>query len=291
MMKKVFTLFTLVFAFCNAFSQNDLVVSATGDTIPCKIKFITESEIGFTYRKENGKKNNVTVAIDQIRSYKECFYCKEETQEELSKLKNYSKYSLTANVGYGKGLGTPESGLREEEKAHMNRLKNSVFFHFQGTRFFSKSYGLALSYSVSNSTSSYLIHDNFTQLDYSVEENERYSMLGASLAFRYYYNKARLVFNGNLGLSYVNYSNNYHIKETGSKESIKRNTIGYTALVGVGYRITENLSVGINADVLVSTGYKEDVMSRRGKLFARERREENENLSRIGVSAGLTYQF
>jgi len=145
---RVLILAFFTFFFITAKSQ-DLIVTAKGDSLNCKITKIKPDFIHFTFKYENEIRNTL-LPPGQIKYYKQNFYSTAEVP--VDKIKNvdgdYQKVRFGFFGGWSYRTAKVGSDIPIQFQQYIKELKSGYHVGGDFNYFFSENIGLGLRYSI-----------------------------------------------------------------------------------------------------------------------------------------------
>lgn len=129
-----------------SFSQ-DLIIDEMGDSVNCKISRIKNGYIYYTRKVNSDLINEIVAENGTIYHYN--FYGQGEVYNTRSKVQRGKRWQISLHAGPGYRLGRLQDGLSLSEHEYLSKLKSGFTF------------GMDLSYSVSNSFAVGVVTDAF----------------------------------------------------------------------------------------------------------------------------------
>jgi hypothetical protein len=279
----------------------DLLITAAGDTILCKIESIDGQYIIFS---QNGDlKDRGKIAFDLVESYDKNYNPDQmlvfetakpvgSARSPLNQLGKRRGFMLGIGIGFVYRLAKVDDGLPEELKKYLNKLKTGYGLRLEVDYFFGRNFGLGAKYSLSYAQSK-LERVIFELPNGSYQEGElsdkiQIHSIGLHITSRVGSKSDHFHFLPGISMGYTFYQDNgvamYPIKITGGTFSIG-------AHLSMDFAVTEHLysclGIDFTSGVLSYYDVEYDNQSQRVTLPA----ESRENLSRLTFWGGLRYYF
>ncbi|PIY02931.1 MAG: hypothetical protein COZ21_11605 [Bacteroidetes bacterium CG_4_10_14_3_um_filter_31_20] len=278
--------------FNNTAKTQDLIITAKGDSLNCKITKIKSDYIHFTFKYENEIRNTL-LPVEQIKFYQKDFYSNPEVP--IDKIKNvdcnYHKLRLGGYGGWSNMTAKVSENVPADFKQYVKELKSGYHFGGDFSYFTSENIGFGIKYSMFRTGNEL---NNIYAVD-TVTGQVRTGKLKDDITIQYFgpilctkissANK-KTHFISDFSLGYLSYKNNATVIENFTLTS---GTLGLFLDLGVDFAIDNNLSLGLFFSYTLGTlnqyNYNDGKQSKTIKLDA----NNLESISRIDLSVGLRW--
>ena len=276
----------------NLLMGQDLIVTANGDSLNCKITKIKDDFTYFTFKYE-GEVRNTLLAKDQIKDLKKGFYeLADVLPEQVRKYQgDYDKFRIAASGGWSYRTARISGDVPPAFQDYIKKLKSGYHFGGDATYFTSEHIGVGLKYSLyrAKSTVSYLyVADSLTGRvapgNLAEDITIQYFAPAVYARFNSKNKKSQVIMD--LSMGYMGYKD---AVSNLTKLTIRGGTVGLSWGVGADFAIDPDLSLGLSFNYLVGalTNYEVDDGTQRVNVKLEP--GGYEGISRIDLSAGLRW--
>lgn len=291
-MKKtaILTIFVALLGF--SASSQDLIVTTKGDSLNCKITKFKSDFIYFTMMQE-GKILNTLIKTDEVVAYKKNYFAFSDIP--LDKTRNlfndYPKLRIGALGGWSYLTAPISKNVPDDFEKYIKELKSGYHFGGNFTYFPANYFGFGLLYTnfrTSNQIDDIYIVNNETGevRTGKLRDDVTVQYFGPAIALRANLPDSRVSMHLKSSIGYIGYKNEAIVID---EFMLKSATVGLYSDMGVDIPIDRNLSLGIymsfTIGFLTNYDYTDGTESRRITLEA----EDYENISRIDLSVGLSW--
>ncbi|MBI4947602.1 MAG: hypothetical protein HY840_14510 [Bacteroidetes bacterium] len=289
MKQLLYTMIFIVTGFAQAKSQ-DLIVTAKGDSLNCRISKIHKSNVYFS-RITNREIKDSVLPVSQITYYQINYFiggnC--SSSREIKKTEGLPSFGIGINGGMGNLTGKIPDGLSPQEVSYMKKLRRVYCFAADVNFYTYKSSGFGIKYSMMRTKKSI---DNELAVNTStgqiatglMQDDITIQFIGPSLFECVRLGKSQsFLLSSRLAIGYVAFKNDVILIEDYKRES---NTIGGSWDLGFDYLLTKNVAVGINFSTTIARtrDYRVDGTAVNNMNIEFESRE---NLSRLDIAIGI----
>lgn len=300
MIKRLFFISIIIAVNLTVTAQDYIVINGK-DTIQCKIKEITSTQIHFTilqnnipiestlpmstvnsYYYNNSTDDKPKINIEQKNEVTSMEMYVNTKQEKKNVPSEYKRFRINAEIGSGYMVAETPPNAPQEVKDYFSQLKSGAHFSFGGSYFIKRSFGIGVksSFFKTQNQMPISVYDSYGNIRTgTMKDDISITYFGAYAVGRVFAKNGVSGFYFELGFGKTNYENraifidNYHI--TGSKVGIDF-TLDYD--IKLGNSLT--LGLGLNYNIAVLN----DLIVNGQKYSG-----ENENISRINMIIGLRY--
>lgn len=293
MTSKALVLFFPIFLVCNLVSAQDLIVTKSNDSIPCKITKVKKDNIYFVFRN-NGEYQSTLIPLKDVESYKYDFYSENRIpKESLPGYDPYTGFRFALSGGYSYDPGRLNSAIDPSLEGFYDNLKSGYHLETSVIYFVDRTFGFGVKYSLFKTSNSL---DNVNFIDSignvvtgTLASDISVSFIGGVFATRFMGKKAKNAFFINLGLGYLSYKDNQILVDpfefTGS-------AFGSVLEIGYDFAVSEDLAIGIQIGATAGRIRKLDVKSESVSETVELSDDERPGGSgRIDFSVGLRYNL
>ncbi len=283
------SIIVLTIIFCNGTFAQDLIITDTGDSIPCKITKSTEKYIYFNFIKDNEIRKRV-LRTQQINDLHYNYFPDEQIPTTDAKIRSDERFGMKLYAG-GAYLLQEDEGSNSFETDYLNGLRLGYDWGIEANYVLPKYIYIALEYnqfSSSNSANNVIVtfNDGTTAVG-TISDNIRiqYAGLGGGIRLEAYDN----YFSMFVSMGYVHYRNKSEWIER--KFITTGNTVGLKAGISYDIMLQPAIFMGINvstfAATLVSVTLDDGTTSDKIKLSS----DEYIDISNMGISLSFKFFF
>jgi hypothetical protein len=268
----------------------DLLITAEGDTLNCKITKIKSDYLYFTYVHKSETRNTL-IQRDAVSQYELNYFSQSLVHESL--VVNpfaYPHFRLALNGGYSYRIAPVSEDFDDWQKDYIQGLKKGYHLSIDASYFFSEYLGFGIKYSL-NSSSNSLDNVTATFADGSVftgtmsdDITIRYKAL--TFLSRLHQNSTNNTFILGLSIGSLSYLDESIFK---NKLTYTGNTIGLGLDISYDRYLNKNLAIGFQLSTLSGTLFKYTVSDGENSEVIKLEPEQYENLNRIDFSVGLRF--
>lgn len=289
MKKALFSLIAIIL-FANAASQ-DLVLTARGDSLNCRITKIGRDVIHYTFRRDYSIIDTV-VPSAEIRFYQHAYYPRSVIPASYNtRIDNFKRFQFGLEGGLGFAMAKMAEGVPEEMLDYVQGLRSGFNFGASMYNYIDESVGVGIKYftfMTSNSISGINYTDPYGVPGFgSLSDKIQISFYGPALTLR------SLSSNG-LSSFYTNYFAGYvtwrDICQMNDKYIIRGSTFGLGVEGGYDIEILNNILIGFEGRLF--TGVIKKVSLDNGYSVTPVKLEEGEyeGLLRVDFSVGIKFR-
>ncbi|MGV9011944.1 MAG: outer membrane beta-barrel protein [Flavobacteriales bacterium] len=291
-MKSIVVLILLVLATNNLVVGQDLIVTAKGDSLNCKITKIKADFTYFTFKYE-GEVRNTLLATDQIKYLKKDFYeLADVLPEQVSKYDgDYDKFRIAASGGWSHRTARISDEIPTAFQDYIKKLKSGYHLGGDATYFASELVGVGLKYSryrAKSQLSYFYVVDTITGRtapgNLSEDITIQYFAPAVYLRFNSKNKKSQII--TDLSMGYMSYKD--EVNDLG-KLTVRGSTVGLSWGIGADFSIDPDLSLGFSFTYLIGALSRYDVDDGNETASIQLENGNYEGLSRIDLSAGLRW--
>ena len=257
-------------------SAQDLLVTADGDSLNCKITKMKSDYVYFTFSHQDEVRNTL-LPKSQVKYYQHNFYGTSDVQPHQITFSKpeFSHWRFAVNAGWSYRLAPLPDGLSSQQKEYLKKLKSGLGLSFDATYFITEVYGVGFKYDLfkTSNTSSY------------GEDNITIPFIGPAFAMRLYDQSKSNCWFMNIALGYMGFKDEG--KQSGQPVTLKGSTFGLATDIGYDIALSKNWSAGIQLSVLSGVLTSFDQTSSSGTQTIKLEKDEYEGLGRLSISIGL----
>jgi hypothetical protein len=274
-MKKLNLIIILGFFLVICVNAQDLIVTAEGDSLNCKITSLKPGFICFTH-VHKGQVRNTLLPFNQVKYYQNDYYETSEVSIAKNTLANdYTHFRLAINGGWSYRIAKIAEDLPAEFTQYVNELKSGYHYGLDATYYWSETMGIGFKY---------YNYRSKNEMNIAIKDDISINFIGASIGSRIFGAGNRSCMIMNVAIGYMGYLDNSvayrDLKITGS-------TVGIGYDFGYDFGIAKNVDIGIQFSAFLGSIQKFKVDY--GYYIETIKLEEGsyESLFRIDLSAGL----
>jgi hypothetical protein len=261
----------------------DLIVTAKGDSLNCKITEIGADNIHFTF-KYKGEIRNTLLPVSDVTSYQTNYYLTAEVpSDKILGNRNYPRFRFAVSGGWSYRTGRLPQNIPSGVSDYLQGLKPGFHYEAGLSYYFSEYLGAGFIYSEYLSSNS---DDGSTGYG-DMSDRIHINFAGPVFSTRLFNQTKKNCLLLDLGIGYLRYRD--EVLFASEKLTLKGGTAGFYWNVGYDIGISKNLALGFQLSFLRgmlseykrSNGIRTDVI----KLEKNER----EDLTRIDLSIGLRF--
>ena len=151
-MKRIWLFFVMVSMYQNTAMAQDLIVTADGDSINCKIAQIKDRFIHFTFPCQDEVCNSL-MPLAQVERYKYKYYVVPRQRHKPE----YQTWRLSFNAGWGYRTAPLGERLKYADNEYVRKIRNGYNFSFDASRFFTEMFGVGLKYDMFRTSNSFYV--------------------------------------------------------------------------------------------------------------------------------------
>jgi hypothetical protein len=254
-----------------AYAQ-DLIVTTTGDSIPCKITRERDGYVYFTYKKL-GVPAKTLMAAGNIADKRIDFY---DTPVEIASKPTFSRWQYRLQGGYSRRIARTSDQVPSAARNYINKMKSGYTLGGDIHYFISEPFGLGVKYSHG--------HYQYKMDDFKDKVNLNYFALSG--LNRFILNSGSEVYmGGNIG--YQAYKD--QVSANGALVSITGGTAGVGLEVGYGMKVSDGSKLYLNLSLLSGTITKINVEDGGRKETVKLEKGEYESLARLELTVGVVF--
>lgn len=289
--KRAFLVFIVLISGGNLLAQ-DLVITANGDTLNCKITSEKGDFLLFNSMRGNEYRETM-LAKSMIKEYKINYFDEAEVpikKQAIEKCHQPFRLSLSGGVSYR--LGKIPTDLPGEFKDYLKELKWGTHFTADASWFTSETLGFGLKYSryvASNSLADVNVDvDGDGRIDHGkMSDDITISFVGPTVSTIHYSANKKNAFFGNLGLGYLTYRDQGEM--AGFKANLEGSTFGTAGDLGYRIGMSKNLSLAVTLSYTLGVLSKVKQTMDGSTYTVKLKGDDKENLGRMDLSLGLVF--
>lgn len=290
-MKKILIIIILAVLFAHSSFSQDLIVTAKGDSINCKINKERNDFIYFTFSKDQEIRETL-LQRSQIKTYSKGYFSQSEIPSDYqSSGKDYEKIRISVNGGYSYRFAKISGSVPDEYHDYMKKLKSGHHFSADAAYFLSESIGLGLKFSQFNSKENF--GTIFTDLDGDgitdtgkMNDNISISFIGPMIASQIPSANSKNALFSNLAIGVLSYKDNGNLI---IPVELKGSTLGLVGEIGYQVGIAKNLSAAFTFSYTLGTLTKIESTTLGNTTTIELDGDDRENLGRIDFSIGFVF--
>lgn len=203
------------------------------------------------------------------------------------------KWSISADVGYGRRIGKINPNLNESERALVKHLMSGISYDFQALRYINSKIGLGLRYNdlrLSNEEYGTLSYNDGTSETGTLGMNIDLWYAGPVMSFRFPSDDGKSMAFIEYGLGLVGYSGKNSIN--GKTETKVGTDSGYLFNAGYHFFVTDHLTAGVSVSLTAGAVNHFKYTDFYGNVTTEDLEVENsENISSFSIGLGLRWVF
>jgi hypothetical protein len=261
----------------------DLIVTAKGDSLNCKITEIGTDNIHFTF-KYKGEIRNTLLPVSDVTSYQTDYYQTAEVPSyKIPGNRNYPRFRFAVSGGWSYRTGRLPQNISSGASDYLQELKSRFHYDAGLSYYFSEYLGAGFRYSEYLSSNS----DDGSIGYGSMSDRIRINFAGPVFSTRLFNQTKKNCLLLDLGIGYLGYHNKAFF--TLEKFTLKGGTTGLYWNIGYDIGISQNLVLGFQLSLIsgLSSEYKRSNGTRMEVI--KLEKDAHENLSRIDLSVGLRF--
>jgi hypothetical protein len=292
-MKKLLIIFTLSVFFTQLAYSQDLIVTAKGDSINCKITKERNDFIYFTFLKDQEIRETL-LQRSEIKTFKKEYFQQSEiptNYKSKSIRQDYSKFRIGINGGYSYRFARINESGSSEIDNYMKKLKSGNQFSVDACFFLSESLGLGIKYSQHNSKANY----GTVYLDFNrdgivdtgqMNDDITISFFGPQITTQIPSKNKTNTWVSSFAIGYLSYNDagNMVVPIT-----LKGSTIGLVGDIGYQVGISKNLAIAVSLSYTLGVLTQFESTTGGYTNTIKLDKENYENLGRLDFSVGLIF--
>jgi hypothetical protein len=288
-MRTILTFLVFVLLSQIGFSQ-DLIVTASGDSINCKITKVKSDNIYFTFKHKDEVRNTL-LPLDKVSYHAANFFQNSELpKDKMPGYKNYQQWRFSVNGGLGYETARIGDNIPSDFKDYAGQLKSGYVLGAGITCYFSEMLGVGAKYTrfgSSNSLDNIYIENSQGERQYGrMSDNVAVNFVGPTVTTRFLNARKSNAFTLGIGMGYLGYKDNSVVinsyKITGS-------TFGMTYDIGYEFNLSKNTNLGIQLSLLAGNLFKYKLDDGVNLQTIKLEKDEYQSLSRIDLTIGLVF--
>lgn len=276
----------------NVVKAQDLIVTAKGDSLNCKITKLKNDFIHFTFKYENEIRNTL-LPVGQVKFHQKDFYSHVEVPAD--KIKNldgnYQKFRIGGYGGWSYLTAKVSDNVPPNFRQYVKDLQSGYHLGADFSYFTSENIGFGIKYSMFKTGNEL---DNIYAVDTvtgqvrtgKLKDDITIQYFGPTICTRISSSNKKTHFISNFSLGYLSYKNNATVIDNFILTS---GTLGLMWDLGVDFSIDKNLSLGLffayKLGTLNQFNYDNGKQNKTIKLD----KDNVESISRIDLSVGLRW--
>lgn len=209
----LFIFLSLIFLDANS---QDLIITKSKDSIPCKIIKQKKEHIYFVYQKKDSSFRSTLISMDQIISFEKDFYQEEDKiipKTAIIGLDDYKRYKVGIHGGLGWLIAPLSNDIPEELVPYSRQLKSGFNYGINASYYFSKNYGVGLVanfFKTKNSFSGHIIYEDdegYTQYG-RISDDINLIFIGPAFYYRFLMPNLKDELFFDISAGYISYKNN-----------------------------------------------------------------------------------
>jgi len=275
-MKKIWMILMMVGLHQITASAQDLIVTADGDSLNCKITQIRGDYVYFTFKYQNEVRNTF-LPVTQVKQYQYSFFTVSDVQAHqiVGYKPEFPHWRLAFNAGWSCRTAPFADSLSPSEKEYLKKLRNGFNISLDANYFFTEMFGAGFKYDFFKSSTS----------QYGGKESISITFAGPAFAMRLYdRNKTNCLFM-NYSIGYMGYMGKAEL--SGQSGTRKGSTAGFVTEIGYDIALSKNWSAGVQLSLLsgILTEYTENIngVTQKVKL----EKDKYEGLGRLNIAIGF----
>lgn len=276
-MKRTWMILAIALLHQAAVSAQDLLVTAEGDSLNCKITKIKGDYVYFTFRYQDEIRNTL-LPQTQVKHHQYNYYAAPDVQpDQIAGYRpEFMHWRLALNAGWSRRLAPLyDDGLTSWQKEYAKKLMNGFNISADASYFFTEMLGAGLKYDLYKSSNS----------SYYGEDKISIQYVGPAFAMRFFNQAKTNCWFMSASIGYMGYKD---VGNAGGQAvTIKGSTVGVSWDVGYDVAISKKWSAGIQlsllSGVLTEVDYIVNGVSEKKKL----EKDEYEGLGRLNIAIGL----
>ncbi len=271
-MKNIFLTLLILAIGAGAVHAQDLIVTTSGDSIPCKITRERDGYVYFTYNKF-GVPAKTLMATSSIADKRTDFY---DVPVKMAREASFTRWQYRFQGGYSRRLARISDQVPSAARTYMNKMKSGYTLGGDIHYFVSEPLGLGAKYS----------YNHYQYKTTSFEDRVNLNYIAISALNRLILRTGNEVYFG-VNLGYQSYKD--QVSSGGDPLSIKGGTAGAGLEVGYGIRMSKGSKLYLNLSILSGTITKVNVEEGGRKETVKLEKGEYESLSRLELTLGLVF--
>jgi hypothetical protein len=285
-------LFFLIFFLPLCAKAQDLIVTAKGDSINCKITDIKPDFIHFTFKYENEIRNTL-LPVSEIRTYKKNYYAIAAVPP--GKVKSvggdYYHWRISGHGGWSYMTAKISSDVPADFRNYVKELKSGYHFGADASYFVSPSIGIGIEYSAfktSNELDNIWTQDTVTHLVRSgvMRDDITIQFAGPALMTRFGGSKKKTQVIMDFAIGWMGYHNNAKLID---KYTITGNTAGLLLGLIVDVKLSDELSLPLAFHMISGSMSEYTISNGVNSTTIKLEQGHYDSISRLDLSIGLTW--
>jgi hypothetical protein len=256
-------------------SAQDLLVTADGDSLNCRITKIKGDYVYFTFKHQNEVRNTL-LPKPQVKYYQYNYHSIADVQSHqiVGYKPEFQHVRLAVSGGWSYRTAPIAKGLDPGEIEYVKKLRHGLNFSMDASYFFSEMFGAGVKYDLFKASNSTLWGEDHISINYA----------GPVFAMRFFNQSKTNCWLINYSIGYMGYTDRG--KAAGIPELIKGSTVGTVIDIGYDIALSKNWSACLQLSMLsgILTEYDETI---NGITQTIKLEDQKEGLMRLNISIGL----
>lgn len=297
----VIVLFLLAFSYATSTAQN-VLITATGDTVQCKIHSVDDGYI--TFSLEGNRKDRRKIAINQVTSYTDDYNRRiilAENPDQTNpytyrppfKRRNASKgFMVDVGAAFFHRFAPVPTNVPDEIQDYIKKLKSGFVLKVDGSYFFGRFFGLGLKYSWARAQNEmddvYFRLNNGSLVRGRISDKINIHTIALHATSRIGPRSGKFYFLPGISLGYTEYFNNSVALDP---LTIRSSTFSFALNLGMDFRLVDRLYLAVGLDVITGAMSYVEVEQYNETQRIDLSGENRESLGRIDIWGGFRYYF
>jgi len=275
-MKKIWMIFIMAGMYHVIALAQDLVVTADGDSLNCKITQIKGDYVYFTFRYQNEIRNTL-LPVTKVKFYQYNYYAVSDVLpfQIVGYKPEFPHWRLAFNAGWGYRTPRIYDGLDPIAKEHVKKLKSGFDISFDASYFFTEMFGAGFKYDLFKSS-------NIIQ---NLKGDITLNFIGPAFAMRFFDHTKTNCWFMNYGFGYMGYKENMSIP--GESVTMKGGTAGFVIDIGYDIALSKNWAAGIQLSLLSGMLSEMEMTTNGVTQKVKFEKDQFEGLHRLNITIGL----
>lgn len=283
-MKTLFTFSLMLIAAVPVVAQ-DLIVTAKGDSINCKITREKQDFVYFTYNND-GTATNTLLPLNEIVSYTRGHFTHSELPATHTNKQAVSRpWRFAVQGGYSYQIGKLDPNVPADFRDYSNKLRSGFHVGADAARYFNDVLGVGLKVSLlkqSNQLDNIWVDDGSGRREGRMGDDITVLFVAPTFATRYVSSNMRNAFVMNMSIGYLNYVNNAVLIDP---FTMKGGTAGAAFDVGYDIGIGKDFQVGFQLSYTAGALSRYKINGQQVELD----KDSRLGVNRVDISVGLRF--
>ncbi len=263
----------------------DLIVTAKGDSINCKITREKGDFVYFTYNQD-GNATNTLLPLNEIDTYTRGFFAHSALPETHTRRPAVQRpWRFAVQGGYSYQIGKLDPNVPADFRDYTNKLRSGFHVGADVARYFNDVLGAGLKVSMlkqSGRLDNVWVDDGNGRRDGRMSDDITMLFIAPTFANRYVSANRRNAFIMNVSLGYLNYMNNAVLVDS---YTMKGGTVGAAFDIGYDIGIGKDFQLGFQLSYTAGALSSYRINGQKVELDE----DSRQGLNRIDVSVGLRF--